>query len=78
MLTKADDSSPFILPWHRTLKSTHPLWDITVVIPNAQTSGTSKAYRIFDKTTATFYNPDSGLTTRSRQSPEDWVLLDGY
>jgi 5'/3'-nucleotidase SurE len=72
------DSSPFILPWYNTLKSLHPDWDISVVIPDSQKSWISKAFHIGEKITATFYDPKTGTTSSKQQSQEDWVLLNGF
>jgi tubulin---tyrosine ligase len=77
LLTILADSSPFILPWYNTLKSLHPNWDISVVIPDSQKSWISKAFHIGEKITATFYDSKTGTTSSKQQSPEDWVLLNG-
>src|SRR5271170_700344 len=77
VLILAADSSPFILPWYNTLKSLHPKWEISVVIPDSQKSWISKAFHIAEKITATFFNPTTGTTSSTQQSPEDWVFLDG-
>ena len=77
VLILAADSSPFILPWYNTLKSLHPKWEISVVIPDSQKSWISKAFHIAEKITATFFNPTTETTSSTQQSPEDWVLLDG-
>jgi hypothetical protein len=72
------DSSPFILPWFKTLKALHPTWEISVVIPDSQKSWISKAFHIAEKITATFYNPNTGSVSPTQQSSEDWVLLNGH
>jgi broad specificity polyphosphatase/5'/3'-nucleotidase SurE len=70
-------ASPFILPWYNTLKELHPNWDISVVIPDSQKSWISKAFHIAEKITATFYDPITGATSATEQSPNNWVLLNG-
>ena len=70
-------NSPFILQWYTTLKSLHPDWQISVVIPDSQKSWISKAFHIGDKITARFYDPLSGVTSNTQQTPNDWVLLNG-
>jgi len=70
-------ASPFLLPWYNTLKELHPTWDISVVIPDSQKSWISKAFHIAEKITATFYDPKTGATSSTEQSPDNWVLLNG-
>ena len=59
------------------MKSLHPDWDVSVVLPDSQKSWISKAFHIGEKITATFYNPTTGDTSLTQQSDENWLLLDG-
>ena len=73
----AGELSPFILPWFNALKSLHPDWNVSVVLPDSQKSWISKAFHIGEKITATFYNPNTGETSSTQQSHEHWLLLNG-
>jgi len=59
------------------LKTLHPTWEISVVIPDSEKSWISKAFHIAEKITATFYDPETGTTSSKHQFPNDWILLNG-
>jgi 5'/3'-nucleotidase SurE len=72
----APRSSPYIYPLVKQIQ-TDTAWKTTVVLPDSQKSWISKAIFINDKILETFYNPETDITTESRQAETDWTLLSG-
>ncbi|ODQ49875.1 sure-like protein [Saitoella complicata NRRL Y-17804] len=73
--------SPFVHGLVESLKANTD-WEISVALPSSQKSWIGKAFLLADTVRATYYTPSSevggeGTIHQTRQSEDDWVLLDG-